>query len=68
MSVEPLLSSVSHLSVLRISAAAIAVMLPITGAVHAQEQEARRVRAPQPVVFTVDVAEDLAGKFVPTHS
>jgi hypothetical protein len=67
MSVKSLSSSVSHLSVLRrVGAAAIAVMLTITGAVHAQEQEARRDRAPQPVVFTVDVAEDLAGKFVPT--
>ena len=68
MSVKPLLSPVSRLSVLRrIGAAATAVMLTITGAVHAQEQEARRSdRDPQPVVFTVDVAEDLAGKFVAT--
>jgi hypothetical protein len=67
MSVKPLLSSMFHQSVLRrIGAAATAVMLAIAGAVHAQEQEARRNRDPQPVVFTVDVAEDLSGKFVPT--
>jgi hypothetical protein len=66
MSVKSLSSSVSHLSVRRrVGAAAIAVMLIITGAVHAQEQEARRDRTPQPLVFTVDVAEDF-GKFVPT--
>jgi hypothetical protein len=50
----------------RIGAAAVAVMLTVTGAVHAQEQTARRGRDPQPIVFTIDVAEDLAGKFVPT--
>ena len=64
-----LLSLVSVRSGLcRTGAAAIAVALSATGAVHAQEQEqtARRGRDRQPIVFTIDVAEDLAGKFVPT--
>ena len=40
------------------------ILSPVT---HAQEAEAERT-APkrEPIVFTVDVAEDLAGKFVPT--
>jgi hypothetical protein len=47
--------------------AAAAAVLMLTGSVQAQEQEAsRRHRNRQPVVLTVDVAEDLAGKFVPT--
>jgi hypothetical protein len=50
----------------RIGAAA-AIVLALSGVVQAQELEAqRRVRDPQPIVFTIDVAEDLAGKFVPT--
>ena len=69
MSVTKLLSLVSVRSGLRrTGAAAIAVALSATGSVHAQEQEqtARHRRDPQPIVFTIDVAEDLAGKFVPT--
>jgi hypothetical protein len=68
MSVTPLLSSVSRRSVLRrLSEAAAVLMLIALAPVQAQEQEARRRPSdPQPVVFTVDVAEDLAGKFVPT--
>jgi hypothetical protein len=48
-------------------AAAAALMLMLTAPVDAQGPEgARRHRDREPVVFTVDVAEDLAGKFVPT--
>lgn len=48
-------------------AAAVALMLMITAPVDAQGPEAaRRHRDREPVVFTVDLAEDLAGKFVPT--
>ena len=62
-----LLLPVCRLSVLRAAGMAIALTLTVTGAVHAEEQEARRrQRDRQPVVFTIDVAEDLAGKFVPT--
>jgi hypothetical protein len=57
---------VSRLSDLRRIGAAVAVLLAVPGAVHAQDQTARRGRNPQPIVYTVDVAEDLAGKFVPT--
>src|SRR3990170_8977665 len=36
-------------------------------AAYAQEADAERTaRTREPIVFTVDVAEDLAGKFVPT--
>jgi hypothetical protein len=46
---------------------ASALILTFTVPVGAQGPEAaRRPRNPEPVVFTVDVAEDLAGKFVPT--
>jgi hypothetical protein len=39
----------------------------LTAPIDAQGPEAaRRHRDREPVVFTVDVAEDLAGKFVPT--
>ena len=42
-------------------------MLMLTAPVDAQAPEAsRRHRDREPVVFTLDVAEDLAGKFVPT--
>lgn len=48
-------------------ALAPALILTITAPVGAQGPEAaRRQRNPEPVVFTVDVAEDLAGKFVPS--
>jgi hypothetical protein len=48
--------------------AAIVVVATILGpAAYAQEAEAdRTARDREPLVFTVDVAEDLAGKFVPT--
>jgi hypothetical protein len=47
--------------------ASLVIMLTLAGSVHAQEQESpRRDRNPEPIVFTVDVAEDMAGKFVPT--
>ena len=52
---------------IRIGALAIAVMMITASAAQAQQQETlRRDRDRQPIVFTVDVAEDLAGKFVPT--
>jgi hypothetical protein len=45
-----------------VMAAATAFMLILTAAVDAQGPEAaRRHRDREPVVFTVDVAEDLAG-------
>jgi hypothetical protein len=47
-------------------AAAGLLLLAASGSVHAQDQEQHRRRDPQPIVFTIDVAEDLAGKFVPT--
>jgi hypothetical protein len=59
---------VTHLSSRRVVlAAAAALMLMTTAPVDAQGPEAaRKHRDREPVVFTVDVAEDLAGKFVPT--
>jgi hypothetical protein len=70
MSINPFSSSVSRRSHLRrFAAASAAVMLTIGATAHAQEQEResrRRHRDRQPIVFTIDVAEDLAGKFVPT--
>ena len=48
-------------------AASAALILMLMTPVDAQEPEAAgRHRDREPVVFTVDVAEDLAGKFVPT--
>ena len=48
-------------------AAVAGVAMILAPAVHAQEVEAdRAARKLEPIVFTVDVAEDLAGKFVPT--
>jgi hypothetical protein len=44
----------------------VALLLTATGAAQAQEQESLRKKRPEPIVFTIDVAEDLAGKFVPT--
>jgi hypothetical protein len=59
-------SAVIRAKVVRRFAAAAAVLM-LTSSVQAQGREAsRRHRDRQPVVFTVDVAEDLAGKFVPT--
>ena len=62
------LSTAVHSSSRRVaSAAAAALMLVLSAPVDAQEPEAaRKHRDREPVVFTVDVAEDLAGKFVPT--
>jgi hypothetical protein len=59
---------VSRLSASRIArAAAGGVMLALTAPAGAQELEtAHRHRDREPIAFTVDVAEDLAGKFVPT--
>jgi hypothetical protein len=65
--IELLLSPVCRPLVLRRAGAmAIALILTVTGTVHAEEPGTRRHRDRQPVVFTIDVAEDLAGKFVPT--
>jgi hypothetical protein len=48
-------------------AAVVGVALILGPAASAQEAEAdRAARKREPIVFTVDVAEDLAGKFVPT--
>jgi hypothetical protein len=59
---------ITYLSSPRVAfAAATALMLMLTAPVEAQGPEAaRKHRDREPVVFTVDVAEDLAGKFVPT--
>jgi hypothetical protein len=48
-------------------ATATALVLGLTPT-HAQEQQSHRKkpRNPEPIVYTVDVAEDLAGQFVPT--
>jgi hypothetical protein len=48
-------------------AAVVGVAMILGPAASAQEAEAdRAARKGEPIVFTVDVAEDLAGKFVPT--
>jgi hypothetical protein len=47
--------------------AVVGVAMILGPATHAQEAEAdRAAHKREPIVFTVDVAEDLAGKFVPT--
>ncbi len=52
----------SHLA----AVAGLATVL-LSPAAYAQEADAdRSMRTREPIVFTVDVAEDLAGKFVPT--
>ena len=57
---------VRRLSPRRLAAAlAAGLLLTVASAAAAEQQEARG-KAPAPIVFTVDVAEDLAGKFVPT--
>ena len=67
MSSKLLLSTVSRGTIVRRVGAAMAFMLTVSGPVQAQEQETRRRhRDKEPIVITVDVAEDLAGKFVPT--
>jgi hypothetical protein len=62
-----LLSPATRVSIRhRFAAGGAVLLLALTGSVQAQEQDARRhVRDPQPIVFTVDVAEDFS-KFVPT--
>jgi hypothetical protein len=48
-------------------AAVLGVAMMLGSVAHAQEADAERTaRTREPIVFTVDVAEDLAGKFVPT--
>ena len=48
-------------------AAVVGVAMILGPAAYAQEADAERTaRKREPIVFTVDVAEDLAGKFVPT--
>jgi hypothetical protein len=48
-------------------AAVVGVAMILGSAASAQEADAdRAARKREPIVFTVDVAEDLAGKFVPT--
>jgi hypothetical protein len=48
-------------------AAVVGVAMIFGSATSAQEADAdRAARKREPIVFTVDVAEDLAGKFVPT--
>jgi hypothetical protein len=50
-----------------VGAAAAAIALPATPLVHARQPDAAADKSDrQPIVFTVDVAEDLQGKFVPT--
>jgi hypothetical protein len=44
----------------------VGMALTVTTPALAQEVETRADRHREPIVFTVDVAEDLAGKFVPT--
>jgi hypothetical protein len=48
-------------------AAITGVAMTLAAPAHAQEADAARAEQKrEPIVFTVDVAEDLAGKFVPT--
>jgi hypothetical protein len=50
-----------------VGAAAVALILPAGSLVSAQQSAKVSANADrEPVVFTIDVAEDLAGKFVPT--
>jgi hypothetical protein len=54
-------------SALRSLGALTALALVLAPTVHAEESaETDGLRKREPIVFTVDVAEDLAGKFVPT--
>jgi hypothetical protein len=60
-------SLVARLSARRVVCAAAALMFMLTAPADAQGPEAaRKHRDREPIVLTVDVAEDLAGKFVPT--
>src|SRR5215510_13471697 len=45
-----------------VGACAIVLTVPV----FAQESHGKAGKDPEPIVFTIDVAEDLAGKFVPT--
>lgn len=53
------------LALVRIASIA-SVVLTLATPGYAQEADSRAERQREPIVFTVDVAEDLAGKFVPT--
>ena len=67
MLVAPIRPLVSRLFTLRYGIAAAALLLTVAGPARSHAQEAGvRARDPEPLVFTVDVAEDLNGKFVPT--
>jgi hypothetical protein len=44
----------------------VVCVLAVSAAAEAQDAKGNTKKDPQPIVFTVDVAEDLAGKFVPT--
>ena len=50
-----------------VGAATVALVLPAGSLVRAQQAEESSAKLDrEPLVFTIDVAEDLAGKFVPT--
>ena len=50
-----------------VGAATVALVLPAGSLVRAQQAEESGAKLDrEPIVFTIDVAEDLAGKFVPT--
>lgn len=50
-----------------VGAATVALVLPAGSLVRAQQAEESSAKPDrEPIVFTIDVAEDLAGKFVPT--
>lgn len=57
----------SRVAIVARVAMAAAVTVPLASLAHAQEAtDERASRRREPIVITVDVAEDLAGKFVPT--
>jgi hypothetical protein len=68
MFLHPLTSAgAGHASSLRRVAAIAALTLTLAPVVHADDAARDRPsRSAEPIVFTIDVAEDLAGKFVPT--
>ena len=62
---SPLVRSVTRAAI--VAAATAALVLPAVSRASAQPSEEASPRLNrEPVVFTIDVAEDLAGKFVPT--
>jgi len=62
---SPFARSVTRAAI--VAAATTALVLPAGSLVSAQHSEKVTARLDrEPVVFTIDVAEDLAGKFVPT--